>query len=163
MEDSNTEAEIDLSTQAILKGVKRPRVIYFMALWTLFGISGFLTSAVSVLTEGSQDAYQIGIITVLFIAFVLIVYILQMRRHFIITFGVLCVLLAVWQSINLIGVLLSGYSGEPVVYFLLFHILPSTLLASFAFKPKLLELADNFRRYKHFELMRKASLKAMRK
>jgi hypothetical protein len=72
-------------------------------------------------------------------------------------------MLALWQSFNFIGVLLSENPNNPIIYFLLFYIIPSAILAVLALMPSLWVVADSYRKYKHYEAMQKASLRAMRK
>jgi hypothetical protein len=157
------EAELESSSQGIPREIKRPWAVYFMALWSFFGITGFLTTAIRVLSQGNQEVLQIGSLAILVFAVILIIYILQMRRYFIVVFALLCILLALWQTFNLIDVLLSENPGNPIIYLLFFYIVPSVILATLALKPRFLELADNYRKFKHFESMQKASVKAMRR
>ena len=156
------EAELNSPNQAFPKDVNRPSVIYFMAIWSFIGLSGFLSTAVRVLGRGNPEVLQIGGLAVLVFAIFFFIYILQMKRMFIIIFGILCIALALWQSFNILGILLSEIPSNPIVYFLLFYIIPSAILAALALRPNFLELADNYRAFKHFQSMQKASLKAMR-
>lgn len=157
------EARLESPKQGTFREVKRPWFIYLMAIWSFLGISGFLNTVVRVFTRNNPEMLQISSLGVLLIAIILIVYILQMRRNFIIAFGILCVMLALWQSFNFVGVLLSERPNNPIIYFLLFYIIPSIILAVLALRPSLWILADDYRKFQHFKSMQKASLKAMRK
>jgi hypothetical protein len=119
-----------------------------MAIWSFFGISSFLNTIVRVLGRDNQALLQFGTIGVLLFAIVLIVFILRMNRAAIIFFGCSCIALALWQTVNVVNILISQGTGNPIVYLLLYYIIPSAVLAVIALRPNFLENAAQYRKNK---------------
>lgn len=157
------QTESEATIQGIPKAVPRPWIIYLMSVWAFFGIGSFLTSVVKVMFRENQSLLQIASVSVMALSLLLVVCVFQMRQRFIMIFGILCIGLALWQSLNAVSVLLSENPSQPILVFQLFYIIPSLLFASLALRPNLLASAKGYRAYKEFESMKAASLKAMRR
>jgi len=152
---SNAKSEVSSVPTPTL----RPWYVYLMAGWAFIGVGGFLSSIVRTLAGNNQQALQFASIVVLVFAVVLVVNVLKMKKAFLILFGVLCALLAAWQLVNAIGVLLSQNPANPVLFLLLFFIAPSVIFAVVSLRPKFLESALRYRAHREQEAMRKVAMK----
>jgi hypothetical protein len=140
--------------------VSRPWYVYLMALYAFFGIAGFATSLSSVLFAANPDILTISRIIVLLVAIALVVNIIKMEKKYLITFGICCILLGVWQILNIGAVLLSGaFQKLPAAaVLLLFYVIPSCAMAVLVFRPKFLSIADKYSKFKKHEAMTKIAL-----
>ena len=153
------QASEDQSTDLSLKPVRRPWYVYLMAIWAFFGIGGFSMSLSRVLSIGNPQILPIlGSIVLAFII-VLIVNIIKMKKVFLIVFGVCSTILVLWHGFNLFRMLSSGGQFNPMIFFFLFYLIPSIVMAALSLRPKFLSLADNFRKYENQEAMMKIAMK----
>lgn len=144
-----------------LMPVSRPWYVYLMALYAFFGVAGFATSLSSVLFASNPDILKFSRLIVLLITIALVVNIIKMEKKYLITFGICCILLAVWQILNIGAVLVSGaFQKLPAVtIILLFYVIPSCAMAALTFRPKFLSIADKYRKFKKQEAMTKIAMK----
>lgn len=157
------QSDLESKRSAIPTEVKKPWYVYLMVIWSFFGIGSFLSTVARSVASQNQQLSQVASLGTIVFTIVLVIYVFKMHRIFLIIFGVLSASLAVWQTINALGILLSDNPSNPIIYFMFYYILPSVLLAIAALRPKLLNLAVDYRLYKNHEAMRKASLKAMKR
>ena len=141
---------------------RRPWIVYLMAIWAFFGISSYLLTIARVLGRSYPPISASGGLAVIVFSIFLIVYILQMRRRVIILFGFLCTALALWQSLNIINYLLSDSPTNPIVFLILYYIIPSGILAFVSLRPSFLKTADQYYAYREFKAREKAALKTIR-
>jgi len=156
--DFKEEESEDFNYELKFMPVSRPWYLYLMAAWAFFGVGGYAMSLSRTITRSNQQFGQIVSIMALIFAIVLIVNIIRMNKKFLIINGVLCLLTALWGSFTLVRILLIK-PGSPVIFLLLFYILPSALVALVSFRPKFLTIADHYGKYRDQEMMRKTALK----
>jgi hypothetical protein len=160
-EDEAIATEADDDAGLFPMRVSRPWYVYLMAVYAFFGMSGFATSLAGVLFASNPDMFNISRIIILFITIALVVGIIKMEKNYLITFGIGCILLAAWQTLNIGAVLVTGafHKLPAVAGLLLFHVIPSSAMAVLVFRPKFLSIVDQYREFKKQEAMTKMAMK----
>ncbi len=133
------------------KPVKHPWVIYFVALWSFFGIAGFVSTFIRVMTRASPVLNQLFNLVLFALIIAIIIYVMKMRRSAIISFGIACILLALYNLINIIFLLLSNGLTDEAIHLGIFYAIPSVILAAIVLRPSFLKLANQYQTYKKFE------------
>ena len=149
--------------------VKKPWALFSMALWTFFGFGGFLSSLTKVMFSNNETLLQIVFCGIISIVIALIYFLLKFNRKALMIFAALSFALALFQVFNIARILLTiGFN--PIIYFLLFYVIPSIFLGWLAVTKKYLSLATQYEKYKkqqdkykEQEAMRKTALKASRR
>lgn len=159
--DDATAVEADDDSGLFLMQVSRPWYVYLMALYAFFGVAGFASSLSTVLFASNPDILNISKIIVLLFAIALVVNIIKMKKKYLVTFGICCILLGAWQILNIGAVLVSGaFQKLPAAAILLsFYVIPSCAMAALIFRPKFLSIADKYRSFKKQEAMTKIAMK----
>jgi len=145
------ESSLEKEKSPFPKQVKRPWVVPVMAIWVFFGISGYLNTLMRAIGRENQTLLQFGSIAILIFAITMILFLLKMNKKAIIIFGVLCVILALLQSVNLLSIVLSHGTQNTIIYFLPYYIVPSIILAFVSLRPKFLKVAAEYTEFKQFE------------
>lgn len=141
---------------------KKPWYVYLMAAWVFFGLGNFMLSSARVLTDGNLELLQYYSIAILVVVAVMLVNVIRMHKNYLITFGVLCVLMALWRSVNVVALLQSEIPDNPIIYFLLIFIVISAIMAVLSLRPSFLNRAVSYRAYTDQEATRKFAMKKMR-
>jgi len=142
--------------------VKKPWPLYFMALWSFFGIGGFLSSASRVIFSQHEHILPIASLTALAVPIVLVYFLVKFNRHALIVFAILAISLALFQLFNIASILLTeGYN--PIILFMLYYVVPSIILSPFAISKKYRELSLQYELYQKQENMRRSALKALKR
>lgn len=142
--------------------VKKPWALYLMALWSFLGLGSFLMSVIKVLFSDNQSVLQISTIvmigSVIYLAHLLSIF----NKKGLIVFAVLSITLAIFQIINIFRIL--AFDGmHPIIYLLLYYIIPSIILAWLALSKKYRKSSEQYTVHLKQESMHKAAMKAMRK
>lgn len=142
--------------------VKRPWPLFLMALWSFFGIGSFLSSLNQTLFSENETLLQLAFIATIGATIALMYFLVKFNRNALIVFAVLSFALAAFQIFNVITILLTN-GFNPIVYFLLYYIIPSFALGWLAFTKKYSSSAKKYTEYEKQEAMRKTTIKAMRR
>jgi len=138
--------------------ISRPWYVYLIALWSFFGVGSFILSVARLLAGGNQSILKFAPIVALIFSIVILVNVIQMKRKFLIIFGVLCILIALWNSFGLISAIHSLGLSNPIIFLLLFYIIPSIAMAAVTLRPKFLNRADQFCKQKTQDSIRKSAI-----
>lgn len=139
----------------------KPWPLYLMALWSFLGLGGFLASISRVLFSDNQQVLQITSIGVMVGAIYLAYLLVKFNKNGLIIFAGLSAALAAFQLLNIFKILLSQ-GADPIIYLLLYYVVPSTILCWLALSKKYRELSEQYTAHLKQEAMHKASTKAMR-
>ena len=142
--------------------MKKPFPVYFMALWAFFGVGSFLSVLCRSAFSENETLLQVSALAVLGISITLAYFLLKFNNHSLRLFGILCVALAAFQLLNIASILLTrGF--QPSIYFSLYYVIPSLILAWPAFSNEYQELASQLATNNQQEAMRKTAFKALRR
>lgn len=133
-----------------------------MALWAFFGIGHFLTLLSKSLFSHNELLLQITSVGAILAILILMYFLVKFNRKALIIFAVLSFSLAIFQIINIVlSLLVNGFN--PLMYFLLYYIIPSILLGYLALTKKYLFDANQYGKYLKEESIRKGVMRAMRR
>ena len=141
------------------KYTKRPWYVILMAVWAFWGIGSFALSLVRFFFKGNQQTYQLVAAILLCLVIVMIVNIVKMKKPAIIIFGILNVLLAIWQSLNLLKLFSFGTPKTGIVVYLLYLAVPSLIMAYLSLRPSFLYYCVKFSESKDFQSIQKIASK----
>jgi hypothetical protein len=114
--------------------------------WTLLGLGWFLNSVAAYVVTKAPEHEVLATGLVVTVILLLTVGLWQMRRFAIIAFAVTCLVLSAIQTLNAVGMLLTGGPHIRTAAILIYFIVPSVFLGMYCLQHDFLKKARAYRK-----------------
>ena len=157
------EQGFEIDSTKLPSVVSKPKLVYALALWALFGVVGQVFGFATLALSSLNVPQNIEVLLLLVFTGWLLIGILKAHLGTLYAFGVFCVVVVIMNILALVNTP-SGLEGIEVYYGLfLFKIIAASLSAYLVFRPSFVSKIKEYEKHKTHQNMLKASQRALAK